>query len=57
MSPAQEEEDWDEEFLEEHEELWPLKDALQRAVLRKSEAIAVKEALEAEVSPAQPLYP
>lgn len=41
---------WDEQFLEEHEELWPLKEALERAIMQKSEAIAVKEALEAEVA-------
>lgn len=44
----EEEEVWDEEFLQEHEELWPLKDALKRAVQKKSEAILFKEALEAE---------
>ena len=42
-------EEWEEGFLEAHEELWPLKEALERAVMRKTEAIAQKEALEAKV--------
>ena len=47
-------EDWEEGFLEAHEELWPLKEALERAVMRKTEAIAQKEALEAKVGAAAP---
>ncbi len=43
------EEEWEEGFLEAHEELWPLKEALERAIMRKTEAIAQKEALEAKV--------
>ena len=52
QTPSQDDsddEEWEEGFLEAHEELWPLKEALERAIMRKTEAIAQKEALEAKV--------